>query len=329
MKVIRQYEFGGPDRLRFEEAADPWPGVGQVRIAVEASGVHLIDTTIRSGTSFGASPPPDLPMIPGREVAGTIEATGPGVDPAWAGRRVVAHLGTSNGGYASLAIAGVEDALAVPDHVEAASAVAMVGTGRTTLAILDVADIQADDVVLVTGAAGGIGTLLIQAAKAAGATVVGVAGGQQKVAVVERLGADAAIDYSESTNPWPDRVRAALREEKITLALDGVGGDIARKALELVEPGGRLVIFGNASGTMMPLSAGDLFSSGVTVAAAIGARLATRPGGIRPLSERALDEAAAGRLLPTIHPPFPLAGAAEAHRAVESRTTIGKVILTP
>lgn len=328
MKAIRQHAFGGPEQLRVEEVPDPEPTENQVRIAVEAVGVHLVDTTIRRGTSFGAFPPPDLPMTPGREVAGTVESAGPSVDPAWLGRRVVVHLGPASGGYASLAVADVDDVLVVPDHVDAASAVAMVGTGRTTLGILEVADMRPADVVVVTGAAGGIGALLVQAARSAGATVAGVAGGSRKVAAVERLGADLVVDH-RAGDQWPARVRDGLDGRPVTLALDGVGGDMGRAAFEMVAPGGRMVIFGYASGEEMPLSVGDLITGGVTVIPGIGARLLDRPGGLRPLAAAALDELAAGRLVPLVHPPFPLAEASDAHRAIEARATIGKVVLAP
>lgn len=332
MKAIRQYEFGGPEQLRYEEVADPEPRDGQVRIAVDVAGVHLVDTTIRRGTSFGAFPPPTLPMIPGREVAGTVDELGPSSDASLLGRRVVVHLGMASGGYASTAVADADALFALPDDVGAAEAVAMVGTGRTTLGILEVAQPRPDDVVLVTAAAGGVGALLVQAARATGAFVVAAARGANKVAVAERLGADATVDYTAgrwSPEPWTDRVRAALDGRPVTLALDGVGGEIGRAAFDLVAPGGRMVVFGYASGTQMPLDAGDLYTSGVTVAAGIGARIVSRPGGIRDLSAKALDELAAGRLQPLVNAPFALADAAEAHRAIEARETIGKVVLVP
>ena len=164
MHAIRLHEFGPPDGLRYEEVDDPGPGAGQVRIAVRAAGVHLLDTTIRSGASGGPFPLPELPTIPGREVAGVVDLVGDAVDRSWLGARVVAHLGQASGGYAELAVAGVGSLHRLPDGVTDEAAVAMIGTGRTTMAILDVADLTADDVVLVTAAAGGIGSLLVQAA---------------------------------------------------------------------------------------------------------------------------------------------------------------------
>jgi NADPH2:quinone reductase len=168
----------------------------------------------------------------------------------------------------------------------------------------------------------------VQAARSVGATVVGVAGGARKIAEIERLGADVAVDY-RAGDAWPEQVRAALDGRPVTLALDGVGGDTGRAALGLVAPGGRMVIYGYASGEPMPLSVADLFGSGVTVIPGIGVRLLERPGGIRALAAAALGELAAGNLVPLVHPPFPLAEAADAHRALESRATIGKVVLAP
>ena len=105
MHAIRLHAFGPAANLRYEEVEDPRPGPGQVRIAVAASGVHLIDTALRAGRPMGPLPLPELPTIPGREVAGTVDAVGPDVDEGWVGRRVVAHLGLASGGYAELAVA--------------------------------------------------------------------------------------------------------------------------------------------------------------------------------------------------------------------------------
>jgi NADPH2:quinone reductase len=326
MKAILQVAFGDPDVLRFEEVDDPVPGEGQVHLDVHVAGVHLVDTSIRRGTSFGAFPAPSLPFVPGREVAGVVDGVGPGTDPIWIGWRVVVHLGMANGGYASAAVADASALFALPDHVAFSDAIAMVGTGRTALGILDVAEPAADDVALVTGAAGGIGTLLIQAIREVGGRVVAVATSEAKTVVARVLGADVVVD---AAGDWPAEVRAALDGRAVTLALDGVGGDLGRAAFELVAPGGRMVLYGYASGRSMPLSADDLYRTGVTVSAAIGPRLLQRPGGIQALAERALVELASGRLVPVVHPPFALADAAEAHRAIEARETIGKVVLVP
>jgi NADPH2:quinone reductase len=326
MHAIRLHAFGPAANLRYEEVEDPRPGPGQARIAVAASGVHLIDTTLRAGRPMGPLPLPELPAIPGREVAGTVDAVGPEVDERWVGRRVVAHLGPASGGYAELAVRETEALHALPDGLADDAAVAMIGTGRTAIAILEVAALTAEDVVLVTAAAGGLGSLLVQAARNAGATVVGVAGGPAKVQRLTQLGATVAIDYSGPD--WSDAVRAALDGRAVTVALDGVGGALGRSALELLGAGGRLILFGFSSGQPTELSAGDLFARGITASAAIGARIAQRPGGLRDLEEQALEAVADGRLVPLVQH-FALAEAAAAHEAIEGRSTVGKTVLVP
>jgi NADPH:quinone reductase len=316
MRAIVLREFGPPENLRCEEVEDPRPGPGQVRIVTRAAGVHLIDTRLRAGVRMGALPLPDLPAIPGREVAGVVDEIGTNVDPGWAGRRVVAHLGPASAGYAELAVRELEAVHALPDDLAEDAAAAMVGTGRTTMAILDAAAIGPDDVVLVTAAAGGIGSLLVQAARVAGATVIGAAGGEEKAERVRALGAHTALDYSK-----PDWA-AGLGD--VTVALDGVGGELGRAALEQLAPGGRLILFGFASGEPTPLAAGDLFRRGITVSAAIGPRVRAT----RDLEQRALAAAAAGTLVPALQR-FPLADAAAAHDALEHRATTGKVVLIP
>jgi NADPH2:quinone reductase len=326
MHAVLLHAFGPPENLRYEQVDDPRPGPGQARIAVAAAGVHLIDTALREGRPMGPLPLPDLPTIPGREVSGVVDALGPQVDESWLGRRVVAHLGPASGGYAELAVREADALHALPDDLADDTAVAMIGTGRTALAVLEVAALTKQDVVLVTAAAGGLGSLLVQGARHAGAAVVGAAGGSDKTQRVRELGADVAVDYAEAG--WGDAVRRALDGREVTVALDGVGGAIGRAALELVGVGGRLILFGMASGSPTELTAGDLLSRGLTVSAAIGARIAQRPGGLRDLEERALAAAAEGRLVPLVQR-FALEQAAAAHAAIETRATVGKTVLVP
>jgi threonine dehydrogenase-like Zn-dependent dehydrogenase len=186
MRAIRLHAFGPAENLRYEEVDDPEPGDGQVRIAVSASGVHLIDAAIREGVQGGPFPLPGLPMIPGREVAGVVTALERVADPNWLGQRVVAHLGQASGGCAEQTVANVESLHAIPDGLSDDAAVTMIGTGRTAMGILEVAQLRPDDVVLVTAAAGGLGNLLVQEARAVGATVVGVASGPAKVRLVRQ-----------------------------------------------------------------------------------------------------------------------------------------------
>lgn len=323
MYAIRQHAFGPAETLSYEQTKDPWPGPGQVRIAVAAAGVHLLDTAIREGVP-GPLPLPELPTIPGREVAGTVDALGAGTPAHWLGRRVVAHLGRVPGGYAELAVSDTERLHVIPDGLGFAQAVAMIGTGRTTMGILRFADLTPGSVVVVPAAAGGIGTLLTQYAKHAGAIVIGLAGGPEKTARVAANGADLAVDYR---NPdWPREVSAY--RGKVSVVFDGVGGDIAREAVALLAPDGRHVVFGWSGEGVRDGS--PYLVPGVSEEV-LGPAMLKRAGGpnpLRTLELAALAEAAAGRLTPAVTR-FPLRHAAAAHRALESRETVGKVVLEP
>jgi NADPH2:quinone reductase len=326
MHAIRLHAFGPAENLRYEEVDDPRPAPGQVRVAVAAAGVHLLDTALREGVRGPAPTLPELPTIPGREVAGVVDALGEGTDARWLGKRVVAHLGFAPGGYAELAVTDAGRLHEVPDALDLAAAVAMIGTGRTALGIALFTDLGPDSVVLVPAAAGGIGTLLVQYARNAGATVVGLAGGPEKVARVRAAGADLAVDYGDPG--WPGTVRAGLGGRVPTVVLDGVGGDVAREAVALLGPGGRHLVFGwSAEGVV---GGRGYFVDGVSEQV-LGPAMLSRAGGpdpLRTLEERALAEAAAGRLVPAVTR-FPLAEAAAAHRALQGRGTVGKVVLEP
>lgn len=328
MQAIRHHEFGPPDVLRAEDVADLRPGPEQVRIAVEAAGVHLLDTVIRRGEAGGPFPLPTLPTIPGREVAGIVDALGEGVDESVLGQAVVAHLGAASGGYASQAVAPLSALRSIPRDLDAGEAVALIGTGRTAMAVLDHAALAADDVVVVTAAAGGLGSLFVQAARHTGALVVGLAGGPSKVAVVEQLGADVAVDYE--LPGWAESVTEQLGGgggKVPTVVLDGVGGELGRGAFDLLGPGGRIVLFGWSSGTVTPFTSADLASRGLRASWSTGPAMTKRFGSLEPLERMALAEAVAGRWHPLVSA-FALADAAEAHRALESRATVGKVVLT-
>ncbi|NEE01539.1 zinc-binding dehydrogenase [Phytoactinopolyspora halotolerans] len=327
MHAIRQYEFGPAENLRYEEVEDPSPGPGQVRIAVRSAGVHFIDTALRSGQVGGSFPLPELPMTPGREVAGVIDDLGDGVDADWLGARVVAHLGPASGGYAELAVRDVSAIHALPDGLGFDVAVAMIGTGRTTMGILDVAQLSPDDVVLVMAAAGGIGNLLVQTGRNLSATVVGAAGGPDKVRLVRQAGATIAVDYNQPG--WTERVREELEGREVTVVLEGLGGELGRQAMELLGPGGRLIMYGWAAGAGQPtrVTTEDLTGRSLTASWALGPAMFRRRD-MPALEAASLAEAAEGRLIPAVQA-FPLKDAAAAHAALETRATTGKVVLHP
>ncbi|MEU1411363.1 zinc-binding dehydrogenase [Streptomyces sp. NPDC005731] len=324
MHAIRLHTFGPAEHLSYERVEDPEAGPGQVRIAVAAAGVHLLDTALREGATGPAPGPTPLPTVPGREVAGTVESLGEGVDARWLGRRVVAHLGFTPGGYAELVVTDAERLHETPRNLDHAQAVAMIGTGRTAMGIVQFADLGPGAVVLVPAAAGGIGTLLVQHARHAGATVIGLAGGAEKVARVRENGAHLAVDYTDPA--WAARLDG--HRGAVTVVLDGVGGTVARTAVDLLAPGGRHIVFGwSAEGIG---GGAPYLVEGVSeqVLGPVMLRKAGGPDPLRSLEQRALAEAAAGRLVPAVQR-FPLAAAAAAHRALETRATVGKVVLEP
>ncbi|MFD8571206.1 zinc-binding dehydrogenase [Streptomyces sp. NPDC059639] len=335
MHAIRLHAFGPAENLTYEKTEDPEPGPGQVRVAVEAAGVHLLDTALRRGIRGPSPELPALPTVPGREVAGTVESLGADTDPAWLGKRVVAHLGMVPGGYAELAVTDTDRLHEIPAPLDAAQAVALIGTGRTALGILAFTTVTPDTVALIPAAAGGVGTFLVQYVKHAGGTVVGLAGGPAKTHRVEANGADLAVDYTDPG--WPARVREFLGERRVTDLFDGVGGATTAAALDLLGPGGRHLIFGwSAQGigdTAGPLLLDEAEQArlGITQVRTLGPAMLRRVGGadpMRTLEVAALDLASRGVLAPAVDR-FPLSEAAAAHRALESRGTTGKVVLEP
>jgi NADPH2:quinone reductase len=321
MHAIRLHAFGPAENLTYETLDAPSPAPGQVRVAVAAAGVHLLDTVLRRGEQGPLPELPSLPTVPGREVAGVVESLGEGVAGLWLGKRVVAHLGFAPGGYAGSAVVDVDRVHEIPGNLDFAQAVAMIGTGRTAMGIVQFGELGADSVVVVPAAAGGLGTLLVQYAAHAGATVIGLAGGPEKAALVRANGAGLAVDYTDPE--WPGKVRAWLGGRHATLVFDGVGGAVAREAVGLLGSGGRHVVFGWSSGEPY-----DVEGLSERVLGPVMMRKAGGPSPVRTLELRALAEAAEGRLVPAVQR-FPLSNAADAHRALEQRRTTGKVVLEP
>ncbi|HZD99468.1 MAG TPA: zinc-binding dehydrogenase [Micromonosporaceae bacterium] len=312
-------EFGPPEVLATTDVPAPQATGDEALIAVWFANVTFVETQIRAGRPPHPSMLPPLPAILGNGVGGVVTAVGPSGDPELVGRTVVASL-SGSGGYAEQAVTAAARLIPVPDGVTMRDAVALLADGRTAMSLLRRADVREGDTVVIEAAAGGVGTLLIQLARNAGARVVALAGGDRKLTLAADLGADVTVDYR--TGDWSSRVRDAVGAADVVF--DGVGGDVGAAAFRLLRPGGRFCPFGMASGGAAP----------VTADIARAARVDVRGGGPMSLEESvslsraALDEAAAGRLRPVIGQEHPLADAAAAHAAIEARATVGKTLLT-
>jgi NADPH:quinone reductase len=245
-------------------------------------------------------------------------AVGSAADTALIGQRVITSL-RGTGGYAERVVADIAGLIDIPDELRTHEAVALLTDGRTALLLVRGAAIRPGETVLVEAAAGGVGSLLVQLARTAGAHIVGAAGGQRKLAVAHELGADVVVDYTDPS--WTAGLRSRLGG--VDVVFDGVGGAIGRAAFELLRPGGRFCPFGMASGAFAPVSEADARARRV----ALIRRGRPTPEDLRESVQAALAEAVAGRLRPLIGQTFTLERAADAHAAMEQRTTIGKTLL--
>jgi NADPH2:quinone reductase len=309
--VIR--EFGPPEVLEPAEVAEVRAEPDQVVIEVEFANVTFVETQVRAGRPPHPSMLPALPAILGNGVGGTVGEGSP-----WAGRQVVASL-NGTGGYAERAVSPVTRLIGIPDGLAMRDAVALLADGRTALALARHADLRAGETVLIEAAGGGVGTLLVQIARRAGARVVALAGQPRKLALARDLGADVTVDYSH--DGWERQVRDLAGQ--VDVVFDGVGGDIGLAAFGLLGAGGRFCPFGMASGSFAPVPPDLARDRQVTVRAGAGGS----PEELAELARTALAEAAAGRLRPVVGQEFELAEAARAHAAIEARQTVGKTLL--
>ncbi|WP_308193346.1 zinc-binding dehydrogenase [Nonomuraea sp. MG754425] len=308
--------FGGPEVLRIRRLPDPVPGPGQVLVAVEYASVTFVETQVRAGAGPAARQRPPLPRVPGNGVGGRIRTAAADAGPAPVGTTVVTTTG-GTGGYAELALARAEDVIPVPDGLTSRAATALLADGRTAVMLHRQAAVRPGEWVLVEAAAGGVGSLLVQLAVAAGAKVVGAAAGAAKADLVTSLGALACVDYTRAD--WERQV-VELTGGGADLVFDGVGGRLGAQGMNAVRAGGRAAIFGMAGGSWTePPEWVTLVPDGGMPSA----------GQARALSEEALALAAIGRLRPVIGQSYPLADAARAHRAIEARSTVGKTLLIP
>ncbi|GGU89923.1 NADPH:quinone reductase [Streptomyces albospinus] len=303
------------------EAAVPEPGAGQVSIDVAFAGVNFADLKARA-EGYRV---PALPFVPGLEVSGRVRAVGEGVEAFHVGQDVAAL--TPGGAYADVVVADSATVFPVPDGLDLRTAATLPTVLPTAHALLhEVGRLREGESVLVQGAAGGIGTVAGQLARAAGAgAVYGVVSRPAKAGHALKYGYDevfSAVDF-------PDEVRRATDGRGVDLALDPVGGDTLRRSLASLAVFGRLVSFGNAS-SADPWQVGqsELYPTAHTVAGFSILSLAqTAPDALRELAERAFRTVTEGTVELPVTAEFPLTEAAEAHQLLSSRTTTGKLLL--
>ena len=231
-------------------------------VAATASDVMFVDTMIRSGRGVGFFPIRP-PYVPGSGVGGEVISVGDGVDEGWLGRRVIAHTGSAGGGYAERAAVSLEDTVAVPDGLDPLLAVAIIHDGPTALRVARLVDVQPGEQVLVLGAAGGMGILLVQLLRARGARVIGAARGSAKVDAVGAAGADVVIDYGQPG--WTSLVLDATGGSGPAVVLDGVGGQLGLDAYAVIADGGRFSAHGAPGGGFAAIDRGDAGRRKVTV----------------------------------------------------------------
>lgn len=319
MRQIVVQEFGGPEVLVVHETAVPVAGPGEVVVEVAVVDTLFVETVIRRGDAgswFNTRPP----YTPGGAVAGTVVSAGRDVDPGWVGRRVVASL-RGGGGYAEQVVVGVDGVVAVPDGIGSPDAVALASDGVTALAILDGAAIRPGDRVLVVGATGGMGALLVQLA---GQHVIAAARGRAKLDLARELGAAEVVDCAQPG--WAARVTDATGGAGADVVLDGVGGGVGLEAFGATADGGRFSAHGAPAGDFAAIDPAEAARRGITVRGIADVQL--DPAERTSLLRRVLDEAAAGRVRPAIGQTYPLDRAADAHAAIEARTVTGKTLLT-
>ncbi|MGD9509053.1 MAG: quinone oxidoreductase [Geminicoccaceae bacterium] len=314
---------GGPEVLEYEsyEVAEPGPGEALVRHA--AIGLNYIDVYHRSGMYPGT-----LPLTPGMEGAGTIEAVGPGVTDLRPGQRV-AYASSPVGAYADLRVIPAAVLVPLPDAISFETAAAMMLKGMTAQYLLrQTYPVKSGDTILFHAAAGGVGLIVGQWAKHLGATVIGTVGSPEKAELARSHGYDHVIDYRRED--FVARVREITRGEGVPVVYDGVGKDTFLRSLDCLRPLGMGVSFGSASGPVENFNLGIL--------SAKGSLYVTRPTLVTYTRTRELllacakdlfDVTASGAVKIEIHQHFPLAQAAEAHRALEARATTGSTLLIP
>lgn len=322
MRAVVVSELGAPEVLRLQDVPEPRPEAGEVTIDVAYAGVNFAEVKARS-TGYRVT---ELPFVPGIEVSGRIRAVGAGVTDFQVGQRVAAIL--TGGGYAEAVRAPAARTFVLPDELELRAAATLPTVLPTAYALIhQVGRLQPQESVLVQGAAGGVGTVLGQIARLAGAAkVYGVVSHPDKAAYAKEFGYDEVFVGDD----WDQQLDAATGGQGVDLALDSVGGDTWRRSLAALARYGRLISFGNAGGApAWGAGVAELQDRALSVASfSILTTAALAPDRLRELTLAAYDLAASWDIQLPVTAEFPLERAAEAHRLIESRGSTGKLLLT-
>jgi NADPH:quinone reductase-like Zn-dependent oxidoreductase len=323
MRRVRYYEYGGPEVLTVEETEIPAPGPGQVRLRAEAIGANYVDTKIRANAGSIFFRP--LPGSPTGDVVGTVDAVGPGVDPGRLGDRVTALVDPD--AFADFALADADWLAPVPEGLAPGPASLLTIAGPVALRLLRTGGLAPGETVLIHSGAGNIGALTVQLARLLGAgTVIATASTGDKLQHIRDLGADVAVDYT--AEDWPDQVREAA-PGGVDLVLDAVGGSVLTGSIDLLAPLGRAVAYGAASGDLVDVPIRSLFALKAVTGFSLLAWRAARPEQARAEMTEIARHLWDGRLKADVRATLPLTEAAEAHRLLEDRSTIGRVLLVP
>jgi len=322
MRAIRVHEPGGPEVLKLEEVPDPQPGHGQVLVRIEAIGVNFVDVYQRTGLY-----PVKRPYTPGREGAGVVVAVGDGVTQPRVGDRVASEQFA--GSYAELAPAPADRVVRLPDGVDTRTGAAVMLQGLTAhYLVTSTFPLRRGDRCLIHAAAGGVGLLFCQMANRRGAWVVGTTSTPEKAALAREAGANEVILYTQQD--FAAEVSRLTGGKKLQVVYDSVGKTTFDGSLDCLALRGMMVLFGQSSGPVPPVDPmvlnrkGSLFLTRPNLADYVAT-----PEELAGRAAELLGWVAAGELRVRVHRVYPLAQAAEAHRALESRATVGKVLLTP
>jgi len=322
MHAVRIHQFGDHSVLRYEEVPDPHPGAGEVRVAVQAASINRGDLARRVGTYPGEL---SFPLTLGWEVAGTIDAVGDGVDPRRIGERVVAVA--MSGGYAEKLLTADVGAVPIPDALDDDVAAAIPVVFLTAwYGLVTTAKVRPNEWVLVHAGASGVGMAAIQIAARCGARVVATASTAAKQQFARRLGAAATINYTE--RDFVEEVWQLTDRAGVDVVLESVGGEIFEQSLDVLRLNGRLITVGNTAGKTASVDPTALIRNNLSLH---GLYLAEwiRSGSAWPVLHEFIQRVADGSYAVCIDQQFPLREAGAAHRYLEQRKNIGKIVLRP